>query len=85
MLMESPAFNENSIVQPTEARFKVVKENFSRSKALKEAPSNMKPLFEQLFKEIDETDLIINYYDLLHNKRKNPPRDSLLKAIPEER
>lgn len=85
MLMESPAFNEGTIVQPTEARYKVVKENFSRSKALKEAPSDMVKIFEQLFKEIDEIDLLINYYDLEHNKRKNPPRDMLLKVIPEER
>lgn len=47
--MESPTFNENLIMQPTEARIKVVKENFSRSKALKEAPDSMVPIFKKLF------------------------------------
>lgn len=84
-LMESPTFNENLIMQPTEARIKVVKENFSRSKALKEAPDSMVPIFKKLFQDIDETDLLINYYELLHNKRKAEPRESLLKAISEEK
>ena len=37
-----------------------------------------------LFRQIDETDLIINFYDLAHNKRKNPPREELLARFTEE-
>lgn len=77
-LMETPTFNENLIVRPTAARAKVVKENFSRKDALAKAPEDIKKLFITLFRDIDETDLLLNYYDLLHGKRKNPPREELL-------
>lgn len=77
-LLETPTFNEALIVQPNQARTKITREVFSRTKALENAPEVMKPLFVALFQEIDETDLILNYYDLLHGKRKNPPRDELL-------
>lgn len=77
-LLESPTFNENNIVMPTAARPKAQKEIFSRSKALKEAPDELKVVFENLFRRIDRLDLLLNYYDLAHGKRKNPPRDELL-------
>ena len=77
-LLESPTFNENNIIAPTAARPKAQKEVFSRSKALKEAPDELKVVFENLFKRIDRLDLLLNYYDLAHGKRKNPPRDELL-------
>jgi hypothetical protein len=77
-LLESPTFNENNIVIPTAARPKAQKEVFSRSKALKEAPDELKVVFENLFRRIDRLDLLLNYYDLAHGKRKNPPRDELL-------
>ena len=38
----------------------------------------MREVFEALFKQIDEIELIINYYDLKIGKRKNPPRPALL-------
>ena len=84
-LLESPTFNENNIVIPSAARPKVQKEVFSRSKALASCPEELKPVFQNLFKRIDRLDLLLNYYDLAHGKRKNPPRDELLKRFsPEE-
>lgn len=72
-------------MRPTAAKAKVVREVFSRKDALEKAPVDVKKMFVELFREIDETDLLLNYYDLLHNKRKNPPREELTnKFTPEE-
>lgn len=83
-LLESPTFNENNIVSEKEPPRKVIKEVFSREQALKECPEELKETFINLFKLIDTLDLITNYYDLLHGKRKNPPREELLKNFTEE-
>jgi hypothetical protein len=65
-------------VRPSEAKYKVVKEVFSREKALAECPSELVDDFKNLFREIDELDLTLNYYDLEHGKRKKPPREELV-------
>lgn len=83
-LLETPTFNENSIIQPHEVRPRTLKETFSRSKALKEAPEELKETFKNLFKQIDELDLAINFYDLKSGRRKNPPRPELLAQFKEE-
>lgn len=83
-LLESPTFNENNIITPSAARPKVQKEVFSRSKALASCPEELKPVFTSLFKRIDRLDLLLNYYDLAHEKRKNPPREELLKRFSSE-
>ena len=83
-LLESPTFNENNIITPSAARPKVQKEVFSRSKALASCPEELKPVFTDLFKRIDRLDLLLNYYDLDHGKRKNPPREELLKRFSSE-
>ena len=83
-LLDSPTFNENNIVVPTAARAKVQKEVFSRSKALEEAPDELKIVFKNLFDRIDRLDLLLNYYDLAHGKRKNPPREELLSRFIKE-
>lgn len=83
-LIEMPTFNESIIVRPSEAKYKTVKETFSREKALAECPRELVDDFKALFKEIDETDLVLNYYDLEHGKRKKPPRDELISQFTEE-
>ena len=83
-LLETPTFNESIIIRPSEARPKITREVFSRKEALTKAPPHIKEVFIDLFKEIDKTDLILNYYDLAHGKRKNPPRPELLQAFSEE-
>jgi hypothetical protein len=85
-LMESPTFNEASLL-PLEmvAPIKVKREVFSRKEALSKCPDYLVDTFKGLFQQIDELDLTINYYELAHNRRKNPPRDELLnKFTPEE-
>lgn len=57
---------------------------FDRDDALQKAPPHLKEVFEDLFQQIDQTELIINFYDLRTGKRKNPPRPSLLKRFDEE-
>ena len=78
-LMESPTFNEASLlpldaVAPT----KIKREVFSRKEALAKCPEYLVETFTNLFRQIDELDLEINYYELAHDRRKNPPREELL-------
>ena len=51
---------------------------FSRKEALAKCPEYLKQTFVDLFRQIDELDMMINFYDLAHGKRKNPPRDTLV-------
>lgn len=84
-LFETPSFNEATIIGPNSVRTKIPREVFSRTKALKDAPDALKPIFKDLFYQIDKLDLTLNYYDLAHGKRKNPPREELLQQFtPEE-
>lgn len=84
-LLETPSFNEATIIGPNSVRTKIPREVFSRTKALKDAPDALKPIFKDLFYQIDKLDLTLNYYDLAHGKRKNPPREELLQQFtPEE-
>lgn len=83
-LIETPTFNESVIMRPTEAKYKTVKEVFSREKALTECPPELVDDFKNLFREIDELDLTLNYYDLEHGKRKKPPREELISQFSEE-
>lgn len=84
-LLKQPTFNEAQTFNTTGAPTKITREVFSRSKALKEAPPQLIPIFKDLFRQIDKLDLTLNYYDLAHGKRKNPPREELLKQFtPEE-
>ena len=82
-LIESPTFKE-SMIKDYAARTRIHKEPFSRTQARKEAPSYILERYEELWREIDRLDLIINFYDLAHGKRKNPPRETLLKLFTEE-
>lgn len=83
-LMEQPGFNEASLQAIGSVPTKATREVFSRSKTLEECPDHLKPIFTDLFHQIDELDLKINYYDLEHNRRKNPPRPQLLAKFSEE-
>lgn len=83
-LIESPTFDENTIMRPGEVRTKITRTVFSRDDARRNIDASLLPQLEALFRQIDETDLIINFYDLAHNKRKNPPREELLARFTEE-
>lgn len=77
-LMELPGFNEASVSSMDAVPIKVKKETFSRKEALSQCPEYLKETMEKLFRHIDECDLLINYYELAHGKRTNPPRPELL-------
>lgn len=77
-LMESPVFNEALIQKPSEARPKIPRQTFNREKELGRCPQPLKPILNDLFRQIDETDLVINFYEEAHNKRKSPIREELL-------
>ena len=83
-LFETPTFNERVIIPNSVPIIKIKKEVFDRSRALKEAPKELVPRFKELFREIDSLDLKLNFYDLKNGKRKNPPRQELLKNFNSE-
>lgn len=83
-LLETPTFNEQSILPPVAAIPKYKKEVFNRSKALKEAPKDLKPLLQSLFYEIDSLDLLLTFYDLRTGKRSSSPRSELLDRFTKE-
>ena len=82
-MMESPTFNEASLRRPTEARPRVAREVFDRRKTLNECPSYLIPVFEDLFKRIDYIELQLHYYEFQHGRRKEPPREALVKRFSE--
>lgn len=84
-LLENPGFNDASLQQLNEVPpTKVGRQVFSRSEARKNAPAFLLKVFENLWAQIDELDLLLNYYDLKSGKRINPPRDELLKKFTTE-
>lgn len=83
-LMESPTFSEASLRRPTEARTRIAREVFDRKKTINECPAHLIPVFEDLFKRIDTIELMLNYYEFSHGRRKEPPRAALLKRFTQE-
>lgn len=83
-LMEQPTFNEAALISLTTTPTKTKREVFSRKEALAKCPAYLTDTFTALFRQIDELDLMINYYDLAHNRRKNPPRADLVNHFTEE-
>ena len=82
-LVESPTFSEASFRRSTEARPRVAREVFDRKRTLNECPSHLVPVFEDLFRRIDYIELTINFYEFAHGRRKEPPREALLKRFNE--
>jgi len=77
-LIETPGFQESRLQPLNTTHYHVKRTVFDRKEALKNAPPYYQDLLSTLFNEIDHTELLINYYDLLHGKRKTLPRASLL-------
>lgn len=77
-LMELPGFNERQLKSLAAPQPRIPRVVFDRGKALESAPDWLRPFYEDLFREIDTLELVINYYDLWTGKRKLPPRASLL-------
>ncbi len=82
-LMETPTFSELQI-QRNSVPTKIVKEVFSREETRKEIEGTLLETFEGLWREIDILDLEICFYEERTGKRKNPPRNELLKRFAAE-
>ena len=80
-LLEQPTFNEATLRTVDAVPIKIKREVFSRKEALEKCPEYLRETFVKLFRSIDEIDLAINYYELEHGRRKNPPRPELLKLF----
>lgn len=81
-LTESPTFNENSIYSLTsKLPSKKVREVFPREKTRQTAPASLLPIFEALWRQIDEIELTLNFYELDHGKRAKEPRTELLNSF----
>ena len=77
-LLENPSFREEIF---TNIQTVTPKIKFSRKEALEEAPSDLKEIFRSLFRQIDTLELILNFYDLAHGKRKTPISPELLERF----
>lgn len=84
-LLEMPGFTETMIKRPEEPRPKITRVVFSREEAKQNASPEVLERLEELWKQIDELDLLLNFYDLKVGKRKNSPRSELLQLFTEEK
>ena len=82
--LEIPGFNEMQMRSLNDTHYKTKRVVFNREDALAKASDEQKVLLQNLFREIDRVELMINYYDLRVGKRKAAPRAQLLKAFTEE-
>lgn len=83
-LLESPTFSENNIYSFGEAIPKKVREVFSREEIREKATPTQLLAFEDLWTQIDKTELVINFFELEKGKREKPPRKELLQRFSEE-
>lgn len=84
-VLENPALANSQLVSLNDAVvLKKNREVFNRTEARKRAPDFLVAIFEDLWRLIDETELEINFYEEKIGKRKNPPRDELIKKFTNE-
>ena len=85
-LREQISFNENSVhsLNDLSIQTKKKREVFSRSRARKEAPLFILKELESLWRQIDETDLLISFYEVEKKKKKPPIRKELLERFTKE-
>lgn len=69
-------------IQSTHTRIK--RTIFNREQELNDAPPYIQDTLRALFRQIDEVELTINFYDIYHEKRTQPPRQSLLDRFTSE-
>lgn len=83
-LLESPTFSETNLHKLGANAPKKVRENFSREKVRKNANLEERTRFEELWKEIDRTELLTNFFEIEKGKRTKPPRDELFEGFSKE-
>lgn len=80
-LAESPSFSENDLRPLSAPVPRKVRETFSREEARRHASPLILENLEALWSQIDTTELTLNFYELAHGKRKNPPREELTNRL----
>ena len=84
-VLENPALANSQLYSLNEAIvYKKNRDVFSRSEARKQAPPFLIQIFEDLWRNIDETELEINFYEERVGKRDKPPREELVKRFTNE-
>ena len=84
-VLENPALANSQLYSLNDAVvYKKSRDVFSRSEARKQAPPFLVQLFEGLWRNIDETELEINFYEERVGKRDKPPREELIKRFTSE-
>ena len=81
---ENEGSYEDIVLKPHQVHYKTSRQTFSREEALQKAPSVLKDTFKILFRQIDETELIVNFYELVVGKREKPPRKELTDRFTQE-
>lgn len=77
-MLENSDFCWDQCAENAQVPTKIPRIVFSRTETRATAPLVALPQFEALWRKIDETELILNFYELAHSKRTNPPRSELL-------
>lgn len=80
-LLESDTFTESDLRRPELPPYKIPRQAFSREEARKLASPSLLLELESLWYKIDETELITSLYDLSHNRRTLPIRQSLIERF----
>ena len=84
-ILENPALANLQIKALNEATLiKKPRVVFDREEVRKNAPAYLVNVFEDLWRNIDEIDLLINFYELEVGKRDKPPRSELLRRFTDE-
>lgn len=83
-LLESPTFSETNLHKLGANAPKKVREVFSREKVRKNSTPEELQHFEELWKEIDRTELLTNFFEIEKGKRTKPPREELLQSFSED-
>ena len=86
-LLAQPTFSEQQINSLNGTKYRYPKETLSRAQIRKETnsetTSDKNSLFNDLWNRIDELELELNYYDLIHGKRNTEPRSELVEKFDE--
>ena len=81
-LIESATFNDLQIKGLNEAvSYRKPRIVFDRAEVRRNAPPHLLRVFEELWSKIDQTELLINFYELKVGKREKPPREQLLSRV----
>ena len=82
-LLELPGFSESALKTLRAPAARVPRIVFDRGRALQDAPEWLRAAYEELFRQIDTIELMLNFYELWSGRRKLPPRASLLSRFTE--